>query len=778
MRTIGLSGATGVGVGAIVGGGILVLAGVAYAEAGPSALIAFALNAVLAYLAAFSFAELSTGFPENGGTYTFAKKVLSVRAAFATGWVLWFAHIVTSVLYALGFATFTLIGLHELVSALGWSRPAWMASEHLPVFLAVLATVGYSLALARRAGDGGQWANIGKVVVFVVLIAAAVIALVRQPISETGDALTPFMPGGVTGLLAAMGFTFITLQGVGLIAAVAGEIQEPSRNIPRAMFVSLTIAVALYLPLVFLIAAVGVEPGESIHEVAAAQGDATFPQGVRRFLGEPGYWLVIVAAILSTLSALSANLLAASRVALSMARDRTLPPVLAGTRGPVGAPVIAVYATCLAIVAILFMVDDLAAAGAAASLIFLITYVLTHVTAYLARLRGGTPPGAFRAPLFPLVPILGAITSAAIVVFQAVRVPDAGGIALVWLGLGFLLYLAIFKSGAETSDESAEALDPRLGRLRGKNPLVLVPIANPAHARSMVEIANALAPSQFARVLLLTVVPPPRGPGGAALERLPDAQRVVKEALEASFAAGHAPVAMISAASPWSEIRRTAEEHACQSLLLGLGPADTSGALESEIEILLNEVDCDVAIVRADPGWRLAGARRLMVPVGGRGDEHGLRARVIGSILRDAPREVTFVTVCPPGDGEEALDEVRRAVSALAARIVPDEPRVEILRSDDPPGALIAAASDYDLVILGLQSVGWGRKAIGPIAHRIAREAPCAAMLLSRRRAPITQAVYRPVLDAIGAALVPGRDPASPPDRELELDEPVTARNR
>jgi hypothetical protein len=94
---VSLLGATGVGVGAIVGGGILVLAGVAFQATGPSAILAFAANGVVAVLTALSFAEMATAFPESGGAYTFAKKVLTVRAAFAVGWVLWFAYIVAGV---------------------------------------------------------------------------------------------------------------------------------------------------------------------------------------------------------------------------------------------------------------------------------------------------------------------------------------------------------------------------------------------------------------------------------------------------------------------------------------------------------------------------------------------------------------------------------------------------------------------------------------------------------------------------------------------------------
>jgi len=69
QRSLGLPGATGVGVGAIVGGGILALAGVAFVLTGPGALVAFALNGVIALLTVFSFAEMATAFPESGGAY-------------------------------------------------------------------------------------------------------------------------------------------------------------------------------------------------------------------------------------------------------------------------------------------------------------------------------------------------------------------------------------------------------------------------------------------------------------------------------------------------------------------------------------------------------------------------------------------------------------------------------------------------------------------------------------------------------------------------------------
>ena len=123
-RTIGLFDATGIGIGAIVGGGILALAGVAFATAGPAAIIAFALNGVIALLTALSFAEMASSFPESGGTYTFAKKVLSVRFAFMVGWIAWFASLMAGALYALGFASYASLALVTLWPGLPEILPA------------------------------------------------------------------------------------------------------------------------------------------------------------------------------------------------------------------------------------------------------------------------------------------------------------------------------------------------------------------------------------------------------------------------------------------------------------------------------------------------------------------------------------------------------------------------------------------------------------------------------------------------------------------------------
>jgi amino acid transporter len=436
-----LFGATGVGVGAIVGGGILALAGAAFAATGPSAVLAFALNGVIAVLTALSFAEVASKFPQSGGTYTFAKKVLSVESAFTVGWVVWFASIVASVLYAIGFGQFAAVMIGDVwrVSTEG-EVPSWVTGRVTVSVLSAGAVVFYTVSLMFRSAAGGVWANIGKVVVFGLLVGAGVWVMRERDVDELGARLRPFFAHGASGLFQAMGFTFIALQGFDLIAAVGGEVRQPAKTIPRAMFISLGIALLIYLPLLVVISTVGVPAGGSVTAISEAHPETIVAVAAQHYLGPAGYWLVMVAGVLAMLSALQANLFAASRVGMSMARDRTLPAAMARISRNSGTPKTAVWVTGLIVLLIVLVIPDVAAAGAAASLIFLITFALAHWIAILVRQRSGQRPPPFRSPWYPAVPLVGGAACLSLAAYQGIVVPSAGLIAVGWIAVGGLLF--------------------------------------------------------------------------------------------------------------------------------------------------------------------------------------------------------------------------------------------------------------------------------------------------------------------------------------------------
>ncbi len=749
-RHLGLLGATAIGVGAIVGGGILALAGVAFAAAGPAGIVAFALNGAIAFLTASSFARLARRFPESGGIYAYAKKVVSIEVAFVVGWVVWFASIVAGVLYALGFSAFASEGLARAVHLFG-GAPDWLRGTGLRVGIALAATALYTLGLVRRAAGGRNFATIGKVVVFAILIAGGVWAAAGASPAVLVGRLSPFLPAGSVGLVTAMGYTFIALQGFDLIAAVGGEVRDPARTLPRAMYLSLAIALAIYLPLLLLIATVGAPADAGIRSAAAANPEGLVAEAAERFLGPTGYWLVIGAGVLSMLSALRANLLGASRVAFAMARDRTLPRRLGQMRGASGTPAVAVGVTGAMVVAIAIAVGNVGAAGAASSLIFLIAFAIVHWAAVLAWRRSASGRADVRSPdartpdtrppghrpwdsLRPtLVPMVGAALCLSLAIFQAFAVRQAGVVAAAWLAVGLVLYFTFLAPGARLADARAEARDPDLARLRGRSPLVLVPIANPASAASLVDVAATVRTPGVGRILLLSVVRTPDEPLEENHPTLRDARAVLGESLQRSLETALVAETLFTIASDvWREIARVARGHGCETVLLGL-PHLTEPGVAAKLEELIVELDADVVVIRAPPRWRMAEAERVLVPLGGRRDHSRLRARLIASLSRSGRRSLTFLGTMPPAASAEARRRFERGLRELASDEAAGPHEVLAEYTDEPQEEILRRAVDADLIVMGMQRRRRDRHVLGELTEAIARRSQVPLVLISRR---------------------------------------------
>jgi len=743
QRKLGLFGASGVGVGAIVGGGILALAGVAFSTAGPAAIAAFAINGVIAMFTALSFAEMASKFPESGGTYTFSKKVLSVEAAFVIGWMVWFASIVAAVLYAFGFAYFTLVLIGDLLSAVGWGPFAILEKDVARTALAIITCLLLGVALARKPAGGGAWINVVKVAVFGVLIAGGLWALAGKPTSTTLANLQPFFTEGFAGLIAAMGYTFIALQGFDLIAAVGGEIKDPARNLPRAMIISLGIALAIYLPFLFVIATAGVGPGESISELARNDPEGIVAVAARLFLGDFGYWLVIVAAVLSMFSALQANLFAASRIAAAMAQDRTLPSRLAGISKRRSTPVYAISATVGLVCLIALVVPDVAAAGAASSLMFLITFALAHAIAILVRRRSLLSPPPFRTPWFPAIPAIGGLACLGLAVFQGIVVPTAGLIALGWVVMGTILFLCLFARRARVRDATRSAIHPELLSLRGRRPLVLVPIANPQNAEAMMTLASALVPSGVGRVLLHNViVTPPRWSVMEDLAPLDRSQEVMRHLLETSARLGQRSEALTTFGNhPIHEIARVARLHQCHSVVLGLTHLTDDTDID-RLESMFGSIHSDVIVMRAAPDWTPLSSRRILIPVAGRGGHESLLARIVGSLARHHELNLTYLTVLPENSKQSAVARYRRLLQMLADDQSHQDgssadgskmlTHFQIVRSDDPFATIADFAAAHDLIFLGAQRSGRKTNVFGKFTLRLAQAVNTPLIVISR----------------------------------------------
>ncbi len=732
QRHLGLFDATGIGVGAIVGGGILALAGTAFAATGAAAWLAFLLNGGIAIITALSFAELSTAFPQSGGTYLYAKRVLSVGAAFGVGWVAWFASIVAAALYAVGFSTFLLKAVSGLIPV-PHTGPTAIAAV---VGVALMATVACTGLLCGSLRGGAHWMNMLKLVVFAVLIMAGLQAWLRQESMSIQRLTAPVLPYGLKGLVAAMGFTFVALQGFDLIAAVAGEIKSPRRTLPRAMILSLLIALAVYVPLMILIVVGGVPVDRHLSEWTAQAGDLVVMEAARVFVGDIGFWLVMLVGIVSMLSALTANLFAASRIARAMAQDRTLPRFMDQLSVRHGTPTKALWCTGTMVCLVLLIVQDVGRAGAAASLIFLITFALAQLMCILARLRKPNHPG-YKLPLWPVLPALGAVACTALAIFQGMTVPVAGLITGGWLVAGFLCYLWLFGQRARVYDAASESSDPDLLELRGRSPLVLVPIANPANAGTMALLAACIAAPRVGRILLLNVARLPgmdESDGDADLQVTAD---VIQKSMSAAMQARIRVEGLATLArDPWLEIDRVARTHRCASVLLGMASL-VDDAVRARLEGLISRLRANVMILRASEAWNPRVVRRVLVPIGGQVGHNALRARLLHGLQRRVEAadglDIHYLMVMPTSTSARALRRIKR----LWENLITDETRarftVDIVLDNHVAHAIEQASHGMDLLVLGLNKSDPRKRVFGRLTTQVVQKVKCAVVVIGCR---------------------------------------------
>jgi len=367
------------------------------------------------------------------------------------------------------------------------------------------------------------------------------------------------------------------------------------------------------------------------------------------------------------------------------------------------------------------------------SLVFLALFTLAHWISILAGRRSRSRPGLLKRPWFPALPAGGMIACFVLAAYQGAMVPSAGFLASIWLGVGGILFLGLLAKPARVVDASAEAQDPDVSRLRGRTPLVLAPIANPYNAQAMIAIANALAPPEVGRVLLLSVaVLPKHWKAGDRVLAIRQAQMVLGDSLTAAVEAGVFPEALATvAADPWLEISRVAREHRCESLLVGF--TDLSAQGDTPLERLLPKVGCDVVVLRAPQGWQLSQARQILVPIGGRGVHDRLRARLLGSLFRTGDRKITLLQVLPEEAPPQACTRARKELARIARDEAPGRSRVLVVQSRDVEETITSHAAESDLVVLGLQRTGRRQKGFGHLVPNIAKKTDCPILMISHR---------------------------------------------
>ena len=433
-RNLGLLDVIMVGVAAMIGGAIFVLVGPGMGEAGPALMIAFLLNGIITIFTAFTYAELSSALPDTGGGYRWVREGMPRPNAFLSGWMSWFAHTIAGSLYAVAFASF----FAHLLDMAGILE----SSDLVEKGFAVLAVVVFTFINVRGTAPTSKVGNaitITQITIIGLLIVAALFAMAFTNPTWPSN-FSDFMPHGVSGLVIAMGLTFIAFEGYEIIVQTGEEVKSPKRNIPRAIFISLAIVVTLYCLIAFVaIGASHTEDGTPTWKFIGNEGAMGISKAVESFLPY-GALLVLIAGLVSTLAALNATTFSSSRVAFAMGRHYNLPHQLSSIHTKNKTPHIATLISGI-IMAIMASILPLEQIALASGVIFLLLFTQVNIAVItIRRMYGDKLKYGFKIPFFPIVPIIGIFLNLGLAVYLLITSPLSWVITIIWVLAGFTIY--------------------------------------------------------------------------------------------------------------------------------------------------------------------------------------------------------------------------------------------------------------------------------------------------------------------------------------------------
>jgi len=739
IRALGCFDATMIGVGAMIGAGIFVLTGMAAGEAGPASVLAFALNGLVTMLTAASYAELSSKIPESGGGYSFIKKAYPGLFGFLSGWMLWFAYIVACGLYALGFAGYLWEVLERYTPALAHGLHGAVGTQALIlVFMSLI--LGFFVWLNMRGtgvtGTAESMITLAKIAVLLLFVAFGLKAVFAAP-AEAAASFNPFFPKGFGGVLIAMGLTFIAFEGYDLIATVAEEIKEPKKNIPRATYISVAISVAIYLMILFVCIAAVNAPGRASWEFLGEYQETAIVMAAENFMPGVGVVVIVIGGLLSTMSALNATVLASSRVAFTLGRDRLLPAAMARIHPKRRTPHVAIMATG-AVVLVMALSLPIQVVGSAASLLFLLVFAAVNLSMIRIRRMHPELSEGYSAPLFPWLPILGILSNLSLAFYQFNFNPKAWCVALAWIGVGAVLYQFYLKDkAAEAAPRKAVPAvqpSPHLSDFR-----IMIPLANPDNVPRLLRLAIPMARRRGGDVIVTNIITvPDQLPLHEGMEYVDTRSRPLFDLADRVAAELDYPLHkdLRIAHKVEDGILAAAEEYAVDQVLMGWKGFSTKKEriFGETTDRLLHALRADVAVVRfrKDPPYD-----RILLPTAG-GPHAEFGAELIEPMVQDGGAQVTTCFVIPNSGDAAEVARARKWMERTTRHARLGELEKTVVRSSNVVSGIVSEGKNHDLIVLGASNRKlFSYLLFGEIPEAVAEIAEPTVMLVRRVTGPV-----------------------------------------
>jgi len=384
-RSLNLWEVTLMSVGIILGAGIYVLIGKAAGLAGDAVWLSFVIAAIVASFTGLSYAELSSRFPDAGAEYVYVQRSFGRHPAWLIGWLIIAGSVIGGATVSIGFANY-FAGL--------------FGTTVLPIAFGALLVCGVIVVV------GIQETAFFTIIITLIETAGLVIimAIGLPQFGEPADYTQ--MAQGIEGVLKAGVLIFFSYLGFESIARLAEETEEPRKNIPRAIVLSIAITTVIYI--LVGIAAVSVLPAAEL-----AESGSPLAEIAETWLGQESFLLLSLIALFSTFNTVLVMLLSASRMVYGIADEHALPDLFRTVSAKTRTPWVATMAVTAGAMLFLALGDVEVVANLTNFTVFA---VFIAVNAALIYFRFNKPARqGFRVPgsigRLPIIPVLGILAS-------------------------------------------------------------------------------------------------------------------------------------------------------------------------------------------------------------------------------------------------------------------------------------------------------------------------------------------------------------------------------
>ena len=724
-RSLSLPYVIAISIGGMLGSGIFVLPGFAASLTGSSVWLAYLIAALCILPAALSKSELATAMPSSGGTYVYIERAFGPMFGTISGIGLWLSLLLKS--------SFALIGLGAYLAVL----------INLDDNLTKLVALGVLCFIMFLNVFGIK--KVGKVQIVIVsisLICLVSIFLIGFPLVNP-DYLTPFLSNGNTGLISTVAFVYISYAGVTKVAAIAGEIKNPDRNLPLAMILSLLTIASIYVFIAFVL--VGNIP---IKELAT---DIRPIYTVSNIIGGKyfGYAAAAVG-VLTLMSMANSGVLASSRFPFAMARDKLLPSFLERLHSKYLTPVISILITCITMAFVIVFLDIVKIAKLASAFKVMMFISVNFCVIILRETSAQWYNPSYKSPLYPFLQLFGIFSGFILLVFLGWMPFFA---ILVISALGVFLYFFIGKDATRTGvlrnyghrpalflfykknrrklKKEGRSLSKNLDGKLVSNAGVVVPLlGNENSAEMLAEMASAINPRDSVQVVNITEVP-----NQTFLDALnQDTPKVVSIARRLKKLSSSQNLNIDFESVVTHEVSNTVAQLSgqtnCDWLVMGWNGKAHSGLLiRNPIGWLLTHVNSNFALFK-DSGIKNI-SRVLIALRPGRKDKNFLA--VAERVCAFYGASLTLLHIVTPSFSKKAATNMEsKSVQLLSGLKIKSD--LKIVKSENPLNSISSISSDYDLLVLGApEKDSWISVLFGAGRDKFTENSACSVLRLTMK---------------------------------------------